>query len=196
MNTFSSWYRPGANIGGRGGQKNFDTLNSRVWANKQKCSSRISWILLGQDKKGLHRVYARIPTKSGLKTPPLKKNTKTAQISTNSAVKIKKKDSLHLRNCCDFPRVLGWNHKKNGFSLQNLQKTVLAHEFWGGGDDHYFGSLRPRIALQGHRACYFLWSTILAWGGHNFRFGGHKQWFGITAPECPPVAPGLGWSLY
>ena len=30
-------------------------------------------------------------------------------------------------------------------------------------------------------------------GVHNFRLGGHKQSFGGgMAPECPPVAPGLG----
>ena len=42
------------------------------------------------------------------------------------------------------------------------KKTVLAHEFWG--DNQYLGSLRPRTAVQWHRAYYFLWGTILAWG--------------------------------
>ena len=61
------------------------------------------------------------------------------------------------------------------------KKIVLAHEFWS--DKQYFGSLRPRTALQWHRACYFLWGTILAWGA-QFLFGGH-------GPGNPPMASGL-----
>ena len=56
--------------------------------------------------------------------------------------------------------------------MQNLQKTVktvFAHESWG--DSRYFGSPRPRTALQWHRAYYFLWGTNLAWGV-QFLFGG------------------------
>ena len=41
----------------------------------------------------------------------------------------------------------------------------------------------PRTALQRHRACYFLWGIILAWGGTSSDLGG-------TAPECPSVASG------
>ena len=86
--------------------------------------------------------YAWIFTNSGVKTKKRFFISKTAPIFTNSWVKPQKKGSL----------------------LQNLQKkkTVLAHDFWG--DNQYFGSFRPRTALQCHRACFFLWGTILAWG--------------------------------
>ena len=70
--------------------------------------------------------------------------------------------------------------KKKGLYSKISEKTVFAHEFWD--DNQYFGSYRPRTALQWHRACYFLWSTILAWG-QNSRLG--------AAPECLPVSPGL-----
>ena len=73
-------------------------------------------------------------------------------------------------------------HKK-GSLLQNLQKTVLAHELWG--DNQYLRSLRPRTALQWHRACYFLFGTILTCGA-QFLFGEHKQWLGGSAPACSP----------
>ena len=87
--------------------------------------------------------------------------SKNARIFTNSGVKPRKKDSL----------------------LQNLQKTVLVHEFWG--KNQYLGSLRPWAALQWHRACYFLLGTILAWGA-QFLFGGTSSDLGDTALECPP----------
>ena len=64
----------------------------------------------------------------------------------------------------------------------------LAHEFCG--DNQYLGSLRPQTAIQWHRACYFLWGTILAWGA-QFSFGGHKQRFGGQGPGMSPVASGL-----
>ena len=60
-----------------------------------------------------------------------------------------------------FPRSRERRPKKR--SLPNIfKKSILAHEFLG--DDQYFGGLKPRTALQWHRACYFL--------GHNFRLGG------------------------
>ena len=64
----------------------------------------------------------------------------------------------------------------------------LAHEFCG--DNQYLGSLRPQTAIQWHRACYFLWGTILAWGA-QFSFGGHKQRFGGQGSGMSPVASGL-----
>ena len=88
---------------------------------------------------------------------------------------------------------------KKGTLLQNLQLTVLAHEFWG--DNQYFGSLRPRTALQWYRACYFLWGTILAWGaqsslgGHNSRLGGTNSDLGGMAPEGELRPRGAGPAL-
>ena len=58
--------------------------------------------------------------------------------------------------------------RKKGFCCKICEKTVLAHEFWG--DNQYFGSVRPRTALQWHQAFYFLWGIILAWGA-QFSFG-------------------------
>ena len=90
---------------------------------------------------------------------------------------------------CEFPRVLGWKPQtKMGPYCKIYKKTILAHEFWG--DNQYFQSLRPRTAFQWHRACYFLWCTILALGGGGggaqFSFGGGTSSdLGGTAPKCP-----------
>ena len=35
-----------------------------------------------------------------------------------------------------------------------------------------------RTALQWHQACYFLWGTVLVWGGTSSDSGGQ-------GPECP-----------
>ena len=86
------------------------------------------------------------------------------------------KKGLHLKKCANFHELRGETTKKESL-LQNLQKTVLAHEFWG--DNQYLGSLRSLTALQWHRACYFFWSTIFAWGAQAVIWGD-------TAPECPP----------
>ena len=80
-------------------------------------------------------------------------------------------------------------HKKLNPYRKICKKTVRAHEFWG--DIKYFGSLRPRTALQWHRACYILWGTILTWEETILVWGAHAVIWGGTAPECPPVAPGL-----
>ena len=74
--------------------------------------------------------------------------SKNARIFTNSGVKPQKK-GLYNKIC---------------------KKTVLAHEFWG--NNQYLGSLRTRIALQSHRACYFLLGSILAWGAQAVIWGG------------------------
>ena len=79
-------------------------------------------------------------------------NLKYARIFTNSGLKTTKKRFLLLKSS---------------------QTTVLVHEFLG--DNQYFRSLRPRTALQWHRASNFLWGTILALGGHNSRLGGGEQ---------------------
>ena len=80
--------------------------------------------------------------------------SKYARIFTNSWVKTKcRKNGPHLKKCANFHEIWGETTKKGTFS-QNLQKTVLAHEFLG--DNQYFGSLRPQTALQWHQACYFL----------------------------------------
>ena len=91
----------------------------------------------------------------------------------------RQKKALHLKKCANFRM----KQKKKDLYYKICKKTVLAHEFWS--DNQYLGSLRLQTALQWHRACYFLWGTILAWGA-QFLFGGHKQWFGGTAPECLP----------
>ena len=80
-------------------------------------------------------------------------------------------------------RIPGWNHTKKDLCYEIWKKKVLAHKFCG--DNQYLESLRPRTALQWHRACYFFWGTILAWGA-QFLFGGHKQWFGGHCPGMPP----------
>ena len=74
----------------------------------------------------------------------------------------KQKKGLHLKNCANFHEFRGETTKKKDFYYKICKKTVLAYEFWG--DNQYLGSLRLRTALQWHRACYFLWGTILAWG--------------------------------
>ena len=126
-----------------GGHKNFNTSNPRVWTKKQRSSSRNAMTFGVKTKKKVFiSKYARIFTNFGVKTRTKKKH-------------------LHLKNCANFHELWGETTKK-GSLLQNLQKTVLAHEFWG--DNQYLRSLRPRTALQWHRASYFLWGTILVLG--------------------------------
>ena len=53
-----------------------------------------------------------------------------------------------------------------------MQKTVLAHEFWG--DNQYFASLRPRTG-----------------GTEPVTFVGAQSSLGGHGPGMPPVASGL-----
>ena len=71
------------------------------------------------------------------------------------------------------------------------ETTVLAHEFQG--DNQYLGSLRPRTALQWHRACYFFGGTILAWGA-QFSFWGEAVIWGAR-PQIAPRGVGPAASL-
>ena len=109
-----------------------------------------------------------------------------ARISTNSGVKPKK--NLHLKKCANMHEFWG---EKLGPYCKIWEKTVFGLEFWG--DKQFLGGLRHRNALQWHRACYFLWvtilalgSTILVWGSTSSELGGH-------GPGMPPVGQGLPW---
>ena len=62
-----------------------------------------------------------------------------------SEVKTKKK-GLHPKIYVNFDELWGEATKTNGVRCKIYEKTLLAHEFWS--DNQYFGSLRPRIALQ------------------------------------------------
>ena len=93
----------------------------------------------------------------------------------------------------EFPRIPWCRPKKGGLYRKICEKALLAHAFWG--DNHYFGSTRPRTALQWHRACYFIWCTILAWGGTILVRGGTSSDLGGTAPECLSVEPGCQVAL-
>ena len=140
---------------------------------------------MGQDKKRSSPRICADSHKIWTEDPP-KKITKTAQISTNSAVRTKKKKKkmvFILEIVANFHEFWGETTKKMGPHCKICKKNVLAHEFWG--DDHYFGSLRPRTALQGHRACYFLWSTILAWGGTIFVLEGTSSDLGSRLRNAP-----------
>ena len=67
--------------------------------------------------------------------------TKYARNSTNSGMKTKQK-GLHSK-VCEF---WGDDQKKKEFLLQNLQQTVLAHEYWV--NDQYFGDVKFRTAAH------------------------------------------------
>ena len=99
------------------------------------------------------------------------------------------KKRFSSRNMRGLSRIPGWSSQKKDLYFKIWKKTVLAHEFLG--DNQYLWSPRPRTALQWHWTCYFLWSTIFAWGA-QFLFGVHKQWFGGEhGPGMPPVVSGL-----
>ena len=70
----------------------------------------------------------------------------------NSEVKTKK--GFLYKICAKFHNFRDEDHKKGALHCEICEKTVLAHEYWV--DDQYFGGLRPRSALQWHRASYFL----------------------------------------
>ena len=124
----------------------------------------------GEDKNKIFiSKYARISM-----NPETKKKvliSKTARISTKSGTKTKKKVfvSLYARISTNS----GVKPQKKGLYCKICEKTVLAHEFCG--DNQYFGSFRPQTPLQWHRACYFLWGTILAWGGISSDLGARPR---------------------
>ena len=121
------------------------------------------------------RSLLRNCTKSGVKTNKKVFISKYARIFTNSGVKTKK--SCSSQKTRQFYEFRGETTKKI------CEETVLAHEFCG--KNQYLGSLRPWTAIQWHRACCFLWGTILAWGA-QLSFGGTSSDLGGTAPECYP----------
>ena len=162
--------RPGARITWLGGKnkfwgvlKNFNTSNPRVWTKKQRSSSQNL-------------------TKSRVKTKKKIFLSNYARIFTNSGVKTKK--NLFISKMRKFPQIPEWNHKKKGLYYKICEKAVFSHEFWG--DNPYLGSRRSQTVLKWHRACYFLWGTILAWGGRFIVWGGTSSDLGDTFSECPP----------
>ena len=76
---------------------------------------------------------------------------------------------------------------KRVFIAKSPPKAGLAHEFWS--DNQYFGSLRPRTALQEHQASYFLRGTILAWEGTILVWRA-QQSFGGARPRNAPRGAG------
>ena len=77
----------------------------------------------------------------------------------------KQKKGFHRAICASFHEFWGEDQKeiKKESLLQILWKNNTCTRILS--DDHYFGGLRPPTALQWHRACYFLWGSILAWRG-------------------------------
>ena len=57
-----------------------------------------------------------------------------------------RKNGLGPQIYANFYEFWGEATETNGVYCKIYEKTVLAHEFWG--DNQYFGSLSPRIALQ------------------------------------------------
>ena len=84
--------------------------------------------------------------------------SKNARIFTNSGFCLNRRANFHefcgehqkkgfrTQIYAIFYEFWGEATKTNGVFCKIFEKTVLAHEFWG--DNQYFGSLRPRIALQ------------------------------------------------
>ena len=103
----------------------------------------------------------------------------------NYGVKIKRKEMKKRSSSQKNGHILtnsGVKQQKKGLYCKICEKTVLAHEFWG--DNKYFGSLKPRTALQWYQACYFLRAPIFAWGAQAVIWG--------HGSGMPPVAPGFG----
>ena len=115
---------------------------------------------------------ARISTSPGVKTTKKGLYRKICATFNESRVKDQKKGLYH-EICANFHEFWGEGDKKNKrFLSQILRKAVFDHEFWGA--DQYFEGFRPPTALQWHKACYFLWGTILAWGAQS-SLGEHKH---------------------
>ena len=98
------------------------------------------------------------------------------------------------QNSCDFSRILKCRTKKKRSSSQKFYEIrcestkitkirVVNTNLGVLGLDLHFNSPEP-VNFFGAQSSL---------GGAQFSFGGHKQSFGGgMAPECPPVAPGLG----
>ena len=74
--------------------------------------------------------------------------SKNVRIFSKSEVKTKnkRKKGLPPKIYANFYEFWGEITKINGLYCKVYEKTTLAHKFWG--NNQYFGSLRPRIALQ------------------------------------------------
>ena len=83
------------------------------------------------------------------------------------------------------------NTKKRIFIAKSAKRAVYSHEYWV--NDQYFGVLGPRTELQWHRACYFLWDTILALGDPFLAWGDTSSDLGARPPNTPRGAgPNVG----
>ena len=86
-----------------------------------------------------------------------------------------------------FPAENRWSPKNKGLHPKNVMKSTKITKILVAntklGLDLHSSSPEPVNFLRGH-------SPRLK-GGHNFRLGGTSSRMGGTAPECPPVSPGL-----
>ena len=144
--------------------------------------ARVTW--LGGNKQFLGRHKNFISSNSSVKT--IKKGLYRKICAKfhefwSEDQKNKQTKDLHCDICAKFHEFWGKDQKKV-LHRKNCEKTVLAHEYWV--NDKYFGDFRTQTALHLHRANYFLWGTILAWGAH-FSFGE-----GVHGLEMPPRAAG------
>ena len=121
----------------------------------------------------------------------IKKQRFSSRISTNSGVKTKKIKKIKIKvffsKNVRISTISGVEPRKKGSYYKISEKTILANEFCG--TNQYFERLRSRAALQWHRACYFLSSTILARGKTILVWEG-------TAPECLPRGARPGKVLF
>ena len=110
-----------------------------------------------------------------------KKQSFSSQNFTKTGVDPKK--GLHLKMFANFHHFRGETPKNLGL------KDSSSHKFWR--DNQYLGSLWPQTALQWHRACYFLWGTILAWEALFLFVEAQVGILGGHGPGMSPVAWGL-----
>ena len=114
-----------------------------------------------------------------------KKQSFSSQNSTKTGVDPKKV----------FISKYAWIFTNSGVKPQkNLGlKDSSSHKFWR--NIQYLGSLWPRTALQWHRACYFLWGTILTWGALFLFVEAQVGILGGARPRNVPRGVGPALSL-
>ena len=173
--------RPGARIAWLGGHENFIYLNSRVWINWRKCSTRS---FTNSEVKTTKKEKKRSSSQKIREFPQiLVFIPKNVPISTNSEVKTKK--GLRPKIYANFHESCGAATKQLVFIAKSTKKQFLLTSF------------RVMTSILASNCTPVAPSLLISSGHkprlrmHNSRLGGHKHWFGRHDSEIPPVALGL-----
>ena len=174
--------RPGARIAWLGGHENFIYLNSRVWINWRKCSTRSftnsEVKTTKKEKKVVVPKNTRISSYYGLHP---KKRAHFHEFWDED----QKKKGLRPKIYANFHESCGAATKQLVFIAKSTKKQFLLTSF------------RVMTSILASNCTPVAPSLLISLGHkprlrmHNSRLEGHKHWFGRHDSEIPPVVLGL-----